>query len=155
MSVSSQPLDIVTQPTGKPAMMPSTGTNILALPLVTATIITGNNEDWVDTIQYTVDNGSGAPSSFPQLDLRGIDFLMEIRHQAADNEVVIQASTMDGTMAIGAPPNYGFLIIYVPLAEVMMYKEPGSYVGDIVAMDGNFTITAIQINLTIFEGVTR
>lgn len=142
-------------PLPEPVVMPSTNTNILALPLVTAEIITGNNEDWVDTIQYLVDNGTGDTGTFPQLDLRGIDFVLEVRHALGDHEVVIQASTFDGTMAVGAPPNYGFLIIYVPLDSVMKYKEAGNYVADIVAMDGKFTITAVQIDLTIFEGVTR
>lgn len=139
--------------TGTP--MPSTGTNILAIPLVQLQIDTGNNEDWVDTIDFVVDNGSGNIDTFPQLDLRGIDFVMEIRRAPGDHEVIIQASTFDGTMAVGAPPRYGFLIMYVPLLGVMQYKEAGSYVGDIVALDGNFTRTIAQIDLTIFEGITR
>jgi hypothetical protein len=136
-------------------MMPSTGTNILAIPVVLMDVETGNNEDWVDCIQFLVDNGSGDTTTMPQLDLRGIDFEMEVRRQPGDHEVIIQASTLNGTMAVGAPPNIGFLIWYVPLDEVMQYKEAGNYVGDIIAMDGNFTRTIVQINLTIFEGITR
>lgn len=137
--------------------MPSTATNILALPLVQAVIDTGNNEDWVDTIQWLVDNGSSDPSTMPQLDLRGLEFQMEIRRMTADAEVIIEASTWEGTLGIGAPPNYGFLIIYVPLASVMQYKEPGSYVGDIIAIDPTapFTRVCVQIELTIVQGVTR
>lgn len=137
------------------SMMPSTGTNILAMPLIQIDVETGNNEDWVDVLQWTVDNGSGAPATFPDLDIRGIEFSMEVRRSAADAEVILAASTLEGTMAVGAPPNIGFLIWYVPLEEVMQYKEPGNYVGDIVAMDGNFTRTVVQLNLTIFEGITR
>lgn len=144
-----------TPPYGFPKTMPSTSTNILALPLVVANIITGNNEDWVDTFEFTVDNGSGAPGTFPQLDIRGIDFWMIVRRQAGDHEVIIEASTMDGSMAVGAPPNYGFLILYVPLDGVMEYKEAGSYVGDILAIDGNFSVTTIQFDLTIYEGITK
>lgn len=144
-----------TPPYGSPATMPSTSTNILALPLVEAVIVTGNNEDWVDTFQFLVDNGSGAPGTYPQLDLRGIDFQMIVRRQLGDHEVIVEASTADGSMAVGAPPNYGFLILYVPLEGVMEYKSAGTYVADIVASDGNFTITTIQIALTIFEGVTQ
>jgi hypothetical protein len=102
-----------------------------------------------------VDNGSGDTTTMSQLDLRGIDFEMAIRRAPGDAEVIIQTSTTEGTMAVGAPPNIGFLIWYVALAEVMQYKEAGSYVGDIVAMDGNFTRTCVQINLTLFEGITR
>lgn len=134
---------------------PSTNTQILALPVAHAIIETGNNEDWVDTILFVIDNGTGDPNSMAQLDLRGIDFVMEIRRQAADNEVIIQASTFENTMAIGAQPNFGFLIIYVPLDEVMQYKSPDQYVGDITAMDGSFTRRIMTIDLTIIEGVTR
>jgi len=143
-------------PSLRDASMPMSKTNILALPIVLADIVTGNNEDWVDTILFLIDNGSGDPTSMAQLDLRGIDFRMEIRRQTGDNEVIIQASTMDNTMAVGAQPNYGYLIIYVPLDEVMQYKSPGTYVGDIVAIDGAFTRRVIMIDpLTIIEGVTR
>jgi hypothetical protein len=135
--------------------MPTTPTNILALPVVQAVIDTGNNEDWVDTILYLVDDGSGDPTGMPQLDLRGIDFLMEIRRASGDNEVIIEASTLDGTMAVGAPPNFGFLIIYVPLDDVMQYKEAGSYIGDIIAFDGAFQRRCCTIDLNIIEGVTR
>jgi hypothetical protein len=142
-------------PAPRDAAMPSTNTQILALPLCSAIIETGNNEDWVDTILFLIDNGSGDQSTMQQLDLRGIDFVMEIRRAVADNEVIIQASTLDQTMAIGGQPNYGYLIIYVPLAEVMQYKTPGEYVGDIVAIDGSFTRRVMNIDLTIVEGVTR
>jgi hypothetical protein len=136
-------------------MMPTTTTNILALPVVQAVIDTGNNEDWIDTILFLVDNGSGDPTTMSQLDLRGMDFQMEIRRAVGDNEVIIEASTMAGTMAIGAPPNFGFLIIYVSLDEVMQYKEAGSYIGDIVAFDGAFQRRCVLIDLNIVEGVTR
>jgi hypothetical protein len=142
-------------PVSGSSIMPSTGTNILAMPIVQIDVETGNNEDWVDVLQWTVDNGSGTPATFPDLDLRGIAFEMMVRRSATDSEVIIAASTLEGTMAVGAPPNIGFLIWYVPLDEVMQYKEPGSYVGDIVAMDGNFVITVVQMNLTIFEGISR
>jgi hypothetical protein len=142
-------------PTSGSSLMPSTGTNILAMPIVQIDVETGNNEDWVDVLQWTVDNGSGTPATFADLDLRGIEFELMVRRSAVDNEVIIAASTLEGTMAVGAPPNIGFLIWYVPLDEVMQYKEAGSYVGDIVAMDGNFVRTVVQINLTIFEGISR
>ena len=142
-------------PYGRPVTMPSTDSNILALPLVEAIVVTGNNEDWIDTFQFLVENGTGDSTTYPQLDLRGIDFKMIVRRQAGDHEVIVEASTTDGTMAVGAPPNYGFLILYVPLAGVMEYKSAGTYVADIVATDGIFTITVIQIALTIFEGVTK
>jgi hypothetical protein len=142
-------------PAPRDPTMPSTSTQILALPICAAVIETGNNEDWVDSILFLIDNGSGDQTTMQQLDLRGIDFIMEIRRAVADNEVIIHASTLDFTMAIGAQPNFGYLLIYVPLEEVMQYKAPGQYVGDIVAMDSDFTRRVINIDLTIVEGVTR
>lgn len=142
-------------PLGHPRMMPATTTNILALPVVEAVIESGNGEDFVETFLYLVDDGSGDPNNFPQLDLRGMDFIMTIRRAAGDNEIVMRASTADGTMAVGAPPNIGYLIAYQSLEDVMQYKEAGNYVGDILAYDGNFSRVCLLIDLTIIEGITR
>jgi hypothetical protein len=125
-------------------------TNILALPLVHLTVDTGNNEDWLDSLKYVVSDTDDS-----QLDLRGIVFAMEVRRTADDTEVVLRASTDDGKLHIGIPPDYGFLIIEVPVEE-MQYKRPGSYVADIVGREGdNYTRVCITIDLTIVEGVTR
>jgi hypothetical protein len=63
-------------------------TNILALPLVQLEVETGNNEDWIDSILFLVapDDPDNPPPTAPQLDLRGIDFEMEIRREADDND---------------------------------------------------------------------
>lgn len=129
-------------------------TQILALPLVKMTIVTGNNEDWIDTFVFMIEDEYG-----PQLDLRGMDFDMYIRRRAGEHEVILHASTdrnstADGNLAIGAPPNVGYLIIYVPLA-IMQYKFVGSYVGDIVARDDMFDRRCVDIDFSIVEGVTR
>jgi len=136
--------------------MATTFTNILALPLVAALIETGTNEDWIDSIKYTVDPGDGTvmPENWPQLDLRGINFEMEIRRHAEDHEVILTATTEAGTLAIGAPPNYGFLLINVPLHDIKQIFA-GEYVGDIRASVGEVVRVAIQIDLTIIEGVTK
>lgn len=136
-------------------------TNILAMPLVELSISTGTNEDWIDSIKYMVEDGS---SPLPQLDLRGITFEMEIRRAAPDHEVVINASTEDGSICIGQPPNFGFLIINVDLSE-MKLQQPGKYVGDIIGyeMEKDHAGTILHhlqrvvayISLTIVEGVTR
>ena len=145
---------LTTQPLARITSMPVAQTNILALPTVIMSIETGNNEDWIDTIKYLVDDGSGITDQMPQLDLRGIDFEMEIRRRPENHEVVIRASTAEGTMAIGAAPNYGFLIIYVPLST-MQTQDAQSYVGDIRASDGNFSRVCAQIDLSIVLGITR
>lgn len=129
--------------------------NVLALPLVEITVETGNNEDWVDSIKFVIDEGLGLePADMPQLDLRGISFEMEIRREAADAEVILAASTENGTLKIGVPPDFGFLIIQVPHAE-MQGHTAGHYVGDIVGHDDLFRRVTIRIELTIVEGVTK
>jgi len=130
--------------------------NVLALPLVSVGVQTGNNEDWVDSIKYVVDPADGTTDSslWEQLDLRGISFSMEIRRDAADVEVIFGASTENGTLKIGDAPDFGFLIIQVPLAE-MKDHPAGTYVGDIVGTDGIYTRTTIQIALEILEGITK
>ena len=131
-------------------------TNILALPLVHISVETGTNEDWIDSLKYTVDpaNGTTNPDDWPQLDLRGISFEMEIRRVASDHEVILNANTADGTLAIGAPPNYGFLLINIPLHD-MKHIFADSYVGDIRASVGSINRVASTVDLTILEGVTK
>jgi len=125
--------------------------NILSMPRVGLGITTGNNEDWVDAIEWTVNTGDPVP---PQLDLRGIDFSMEIRRTATDHEVLLGASTAGGTLRVGTPPDFGFLIIQVPLVE-MQNMAAGSYVGDIVGQDEFYSRVVATIDLTIIEGVTK
>lgn len=132
---------------------PVVTTNLLALPLVSLTIETGNSEDWIESIKYVVDTG-GDPLTFPQVDLRGIDFTMEIRRTAPSHEVVLSATSDDGSLAVGEPPDYGYLIINVRYDE-MKPLQAGSYVGDIRGRDDKYTRICIQINLTIFDGITR
>jgi hypothetical protein len=129
--------------------------NVLALPLVQLSVVTGTNEDWVDSIKYLVDPQDGTlEPDMPQLDLTGIIFEMEVRRQATDSEVILAASTTDGTIMIGMPPDFGFLIIAVPLAE-MQNIVAGSYVADVTGRDEYNTRTTLQIALTIVEGVTK
>jgi hypothetical protein len=129
--------------------------NVLALPLVQVAVETGNNEDWVDSIKFVVDTGEGlAPEDLPQLDLRGITFEMEVRRQATDREVIFAASTDNGTIKIGTPPDFGFLIISVPYIEMQNHKA-GEYVADIVGHDDLYRRVAIRVDLEIVEGVTK
>lgn len=126
-------------------------TNILALPLGSMTVETGTNEDWVDAIVYLIDSDNPAA---PQLDLRGIKFEFEVRRRAPDHEVILSGSTDDGKLFTVPPPDYGYLVISVPLEE-MRTKFPGDYVGDIRAVaDGQYRVT-MQFTLAILEGITR
>lgn len=129
-------------------------TNVLSLPQVSLTVQTGNNEDWIDSIKFLVEDPETTPDLYPQLDLRGIRFEMEIRRSVSDHEVVMSASVDDGTLAIGIPPDYGFLIINIPRA-IMHNQLAGGYVGDVIASADGFNRVCLQMNLTIFEGVTK
>jgi hypothetical protein len=125
--------------------------NILSMPLVRLIVETGNNEDWVDSIQYLVNTGE---EEKPQLDIRGIVFDMEIRRTPKDHEVMLAASTQHGTLKIGSAPDFGFLIFNIPLVE-MRTQVAGTYVGDIVGHDDIYTRKVADIALTIIEGVTK
>jgi hypothetical protein len=86
--------------------------------------------------------------------LTGIEFEMEVRRTAPGHEVLITATTEDGSLAIGEPPNFGYLIINVGFDE-MKQLSAGNYVADIRATDGHYTRICIQIDLIVFDGVTR
>ena len=123
------------------------------MPLVRIEVETGTNEDWVDSLKFLVDNGQ--PDDLkPQLDLRDIAFEMEVRRAAPDNQVVLSASTGDGSIAIGAPPDFGYLILNID-HENMMRIKPGAYVADIVGHDTPSRRVVVQIDLTVIEGITR
>jgi hypothetical protein len=127
-------------------------TNVLALPLASMVIETGTYEDWIDTIVWLVN--STDPAAGPQLDLRGIDFEMQVRRSPPEHEVILEASTDDGSLAFATPPDYGYLIINIP-AGIMALKAPGDYVGDIVASDDVNTRVCVQFTLSIVQGVTH
>ena len=133
---------------------PVVTSNLLALPLVSLTIETGNSEDWIESIKYIVDTGSTDPTTMPQVDLRGINFAMEIRRSAPSHEVVLSANSDDGSLAVGEPPDFGYLIINVRYDD-MKPLQAGSYVGDIRGKDDRYTRICIQIDLTVFDGITR
>jgi hypothetical protein len=133
---------------------PAVTSNLLALPLLALTVETGNSEDWIESIKYVVSVADTPPEDLPQVDLRGIDFEMEVRRTAPAHEVVFNATTDDGSIAIGEPPDFGFLIINVGFDE-MKGVQAGRYIADIRGKDGKYTRICIQIDLTIFNGITR
>lgn len=132
---------------------PTVTTNLLALPLLFLTIETGNSEDWIESVKYVVDTGE-APEDLPQVDLRGIEFEMEVRRSAPSHEVILSATSQDGSIAIGEPPDFGYLIINVDF-DKMRVLQAGKYVADIRGNDDRYTRICIQIDLTIFSGITR
>jgi len=123
--------------------------NVLALPLAHVVFEVSNNEVWVDSLRYVVEEDER-----PQLDLRGIAFEMQLRRRPQDNEVVLQGGTDDGMLSVGAAPNWGHLIWYVP--EVKMRRIwPGQYVGDVRASNARFERVCLTLDVTVLEGITR
>jgi hypothetical protein len=134
-------------------MVAPSPTNLLAMPMVELTVVTGTNEDWIDSLCFLVGEGTD-PDTLPQLDLTGIDFEMEVRRLPDDSEVAIRASTKDGSLLIGEPPNFGFLIINVS-HEQMKEQTAGSYTADIVGSDGFAVRRCVLASIELVEGITR
>jgi len=130
--------------------------NLLALPFVQMSVQTGNNEDWIDALKYVSPPTGMDPEdpAAPQTDLRGITFEMEVRRSRDDHEVIISATTADGSLSVGAAPNYGYLIFSIR-SEVMRSKRAGDYVADVVGRDDQYARRVIDMDLTIVEGVTK
>ena len=122
-------------------------TNILSLPLAHLTVETGNSEDWLDVVAYVT------PDDKPVY-IRGIAFEMELRRRPEAHEVLLLANSDNRRISIGAVPQYGHLIIYVPESEMRTYFA-GQYVGDIRARDQRFIRRCITFDLTIIEGITK
>jgi hypothetical protein len=122
-------------------------TNILILPLAQITVITGNNENWLDSLQYVEFDG------LTPVDLTGISFLMEMRHLGPDVEVFVRGSTEDGKLVVGGTNN-SFLLINIPHEE--MKEVPAQeYVADITANADGYTRVIAQLTVAVFQGVTR
>jgi hypothetical protein len=135
--------------------MATISTNVLALPLIQVQARIHNTESWVDSIKYLVGSDPDI-TLLPQLDLRGITFDMEVRRLPDLREVVLSASTDDGKLMIGEPPDVGFLIIQIPRAEIMgSLSSSGDYIADVRASDAEYTRVVIEMTLEIVEGITR
>ena len=119
-------------------------------------MLTGNNEDMIESILFAIGGTGSTTLNVPpnQLDLRGIEFNMYVRRSATDHEVLMTASTDDLSLAIGAFPNVGFLLFYIPIDQ-MKIRQPGIYVADVVASADKYTRRCLVIDLTIVEGITR
>jgi hypothetical protein len=128
--------------------------NILALPHALVAIETGNNEDWIEAFKFIVEDPLTEQNTWPQLDLRGLEFEMEVRHKPEDHEVILTASTTDLKLTVGAFPNYGFLLLNIPVEE-MKTRVAGSYVADVVARDEHYVRKCMTITIKLVEGVTR
>lgn len=131
-------------------------TDILSLPRVNVTIETSNNEDWLDILTYHAYDfyDPNNPVLGDQLDLRGFFFDMHLRREPRDREIIVEATTINQRLSVGAEPNVGSLIIHVP-ESIMQIKMPGRYVGEIRASKGDFTRVIVSIELMLRLGITR
>jgi hypothetical protein len=128
--------------------------NILALPHALVTIETGNNEDWIESFKFVVDDGTSNPETMPQFDLRGLSFEMEVRRKPKDHEVLLSASTDNLRLSIGAFPNVGFLLLNIPVDEMKVITAT-TYYADVVAKDDKYQRKCMTITVNVIEGVTR
>jgi hypothetical protein len=129
-------------------------TNLLALPLVSLAVETGNNEDWVDSLLFLVETDGVPIESWPQLDLTGIIFEMEVRRSALDPEVIVAASTASGSLIIGTAPDYGYLLFNVSIDDMRRIRA-GQYIADVIGRDDLNTRVVIRMDLAIVEGITK
>jgi hypothetical protein len=121
--------------------------NILILPLAQFTVTTGNNENWLDSLQFV------QADLVTPVDLTGIEFMMEMRQLAADVDIFVRGSTADGKITVGGVGD-SFLLINIPQAE-MKEVPANDYVADITASADGYVRVIAQLTVTVFQGVTR
>lgn len=125
---------------------------ILQLPPITAMALTlVNNADFRDAIAFRTPDGTAA------LDITGIYFRSQIRLNAVDPNLAggLDMDTTSGLMFNGGTT--GLLSWKVP-ASRMKDIVPGSYVMDLVASQGPYTVNLMPsgpATVTIVQGITR
>jgi hypothetical protein len=120
-------------------------TNILILPRIEVTAVTGTNEDWIDGFAFYLDEEATEP-----IDLGGIDFEMEVRHLPPDHTVVLRGSSADGGLLV----NDNILMMNYREA-VMSYMRPLDYVFDIVMKADTYERVLASGSVTVTQGITR
>lgn len=122
-------------------------TNILLLPEMSGSLSITNNGDWRQAIQF-VANGTTTP-----IDLTGITFRSQVRSMAGSSVVLLDLSTVDGTLVVDHAN--GKLSWAVPAAALASLS--GAYVTDIIAVGDGITrnLCPTPIALTVVVGVTR
>ena len=121
-------------------------TNILYLPVVELLIDTTNNSDWLDGIEYWDD----VPPAGNPIDLKGIEFALEMRTSPAVATVVLRATTGNGLLRVYA--NTWQLLVPAP---TMLLVPPGDYVFDLLGFADGYTRNLVQAQTTVLQGVTR
>lgn len=120
-------------------------TNILYMPAVVMQMTVGNNEDWIDGLEYQDEQTPAEPIS-----LDGIDFEMEMRVVAQSATVVLRAATDNNLIRVAG--NTWQLL--VP-AETMLLIPPATYEFDMLGHGDGYTRRLAQGTVTVVLGVTR
>lgn len=121
-------------------------TNILFLPIVVLAIETQTNADWLDGLEYWDD----IPPVGNPIDLKGIQFEMEMRSSPPVATVVLRASTSNGLIRVYA--NTWQLLVPAPTMSLI---PPGDYVFDLLGRADGYTRNLVQAQVAVNLGVTR
>lgn len=124
----------------------SSPTNILLLPVVLLQIQTSTNADWLDGLEYWTD----VPPNGVNIDLTGIEIVMEMRSAPPVATVVLRAGTHNGLIRVYA--NTWQLIVPAP---TMLLVPPGDYVFDLLGIADGYTRNLVQANVSVLQGITR
>jgi hypothetical protein len=115
------------------------------MPAVEMTMTVGNNEDWIDGLEYQDLQSPPQP-----IDLTGIEFEMEMRIVAQAATVVLRAAT-DNNLILVAGNTWQF---FVP-AETMLLIPPATYEYDLLGHGDGYTRRLANGTVTVVLGVTR
>jgi hypothetical protein len=124
-------------------------TTLLSLPLITATFVTGTNEDWLDSIFLH----DGSELKRP-VDLSGIEFRSQVRSDPDNALVVLDLSTRKGDRTLINGGALGLLGWKVPKARVR-YINPDTYVFDVIGAADGHERRIVTGTVEFVRGVTR
>jgi hypothetical protein len=122
-------------------------TNIRLLPLRKISLLLRNNEDWIDEIPITRDDG------VTPLDITGIAFDLDIRAQASSKSIR-RFSTGGSSPTLLNMGTSGILAFAVP--ELITKKVPaGIFIFDLRASADDLLRDAAYGTVEIAQGITR
>ena len=122
-------------------------TQIMNIPVLVVSMVTSDNEDLIEHIDFTALDGITA------LAITGIAFRMQVRQNRPDPAALIEASTTDNSLALDVAIT-NRLWFQVPLATVRKLQV-GVYVFDIVGTADGRTRVLVEGTLQVQKGVTR
>jgi hypothetical protein len=115
------------------------------MPPVDMSMTVGNNEDWIDGLEYQDLQSPPQP-----IDLTGIEFEMELRSAAQAATVVLLAATDNNLIRVAG--NTWQLLVPAP---TMLLIPPATYVFDMLGFGDGYTRMLASGTVTVVLGVTR